>query len=101
MFSYFCADKMTSSSSFMAEKMTPKPVAFKYQGAPKKLWFQDEHTEIWDTKLGHIDYNTFLTIYKKLNARSTMTSTFIRSGLVNATSHPTSVQSSKLIMTLA
>ena len=56
-----CADKMTSSSSSMIEKIAPKPIVFKYQGAP------DRYAEIKDTELGHIDWNAFLTICNKPN----------------------------------
>ena len=39
----------------MADKMAPKPIFLKYQGAPKKSIFQDGHAEIKDIELGHID----------------------------------------------
>lgn len=46
---------MTSLSSSMAEKMAPKFVAFKYQGAPKKSRFQDGYTEIRDAEVGYMN----------------------------------------------
>lgn len=91
---------MASSSSSLAKKMAPKTIVFKYQGTPKKSHFQDGNSKIRDYKLGHIDWNTFLTICNKPRERFTIVSTLIRSGFVNATSHPTFVQSSELIMAL-
>ena len=38
----------------MAEKIAPKLIVLKYQGAPRKSYFQDGHAEIKDTELGHI-----------------------------------------------
>ena len=51
--------------------------------------------------MGHTDLGEFLRICNKPTERLTMVFTLIRSGLVNAALHPTLVQSSKLIMTLA
>ncbi len=96
-----CADKMASSSSSLIERIAPKPIVFKFQGALKKSCFQDGHLEIKDTELGHIEWNTFLILYNKPKERSTMVSSLIQSGLVNVVSHPTSVQSLEIIMALA
>lgn len=92
---------MASSSSSIVTKIASKIVTFKYQGAPKKFGFQDKHSDIRDTKLAHIDWNIFLTLCKKPKERSAMVLALIQSGLVNISSHPTSIQSSELIMTLA
>ena len=86
------------ASSF-DEKMTPKPVVFKFQGVPSKSRFQDDYADIKDTNLGH-DLGEFLRICNKPTERSVMISALIQLGLVNAASHPMSVQSSMLIMTL-
>ena len=85
---------MASSSSLIAEKIAPNPIVFKYQGAPRKSYFQDGHAKIKDIELEHIDCNVFLMIYNKPKERSVMVSTLMRSGLVNVASHPTSIQSS-------
>ena len=61
----------------MADKMSPKPISFKYQGAPKKSIFQDEHVEILDIELGHIEWNEFLTICNKPKERLVTISTLI------------------------
>ncbi len=97
----FCAVIIASSSSSIQAKIAPKPVDFKYKGALKKSRFQDKHIEIRDTKLGHNDQNVFLTLCNNPKERSAMVFSLIQSGLVNATSHPISVQSFELIMTLA
>lgn len=80
---------------------TTKPVAFKFQGVPSKSKFYDEYVHIRDTDLGHTDLANFLKACNKLVGRSDPVSALIHSILVNTASHPTSVQSAKLIMTLA
>ena len=95
---------MVSSSSSLATKITPEPVVFKvfkFQGVPLKYFFQDVHSEIQDTKMGHIDWNAFLVLYNKPNERFPMVSTLNILRLVNVASHPISIQSSELIMVLA
>lgn len=81
--------------------MTPKLVAFKYQGPPKKSRFKDKHAKIQDIELIHIDWNAFLTLCNKPLKSSMMASKLIQSGLVNFVSHPTLFQSFELIMILA
>lgn len=88
---------MASSSSSMAEKISPKPIVFKYQGAPRKSYFQDVHVEIKDTELRHIDWNDFLIICSKPKERFAMVSSLMHSGLVNVVSHLVLVQSSEFI----
>jgi hypothetical protein len=85
----------------MVAKITLEPVTFKFHGPPKKLIFSDNNSEAWDTKMGHIDWNTFLVLCNKLRERLEMISSLILSGLVNVTSHLVSVQSLKYIMALA
>ena len=98
----FCVNIMASSSTSMGDKMTPKLVVFKFQGIPPvKSRFNDDNSKIRDTKLGHIDLGEFLKICDKPTKRSAMVSTLIHLGLVNAASHPVSIQSSELIMKLA
>ena len=81
--------------------MAPKPIVFKFQGVLSKSRFQDDYAEIKDTDLGHTDLGEFLRIYNKTTKRSTLVTSLIRLGLVSAASHLVSVQSVKLIMTLA
>ena len=89
---------MTSTSR---EKITPKPIVFKFQGVPSKLRFHDDHVEIKDTNLGHTDLGEFLKIRNKPTKRSALVSTLIHFRLVSTTSHPVLVQLVELIMTLA
>ena len=77
-----------------------KPVTYKFQCVTPKSRLQDEYAEIKDTDLGHIDLGEFLRVCNSLTKRSTLTSALIRSGLVNAASHPGTVQSTELIMTI-
>lgn len=74
---------------------------FRFQGVLTKSRFQDDYSKIWDTKLGHIDLSTFLTLCNKSMERSPMIFSLIQSGLFNIASHPTLMQSLELIMTLA
>ena len=78
-----------------------KPVTYKFQGMTPKSRLQDEYAKIKDTDLGHTDLGEFLRICNNPTERSTLTSVLIRSGLVNVASHPRSVQSAELIMTLS
>ena len=96
-FSFF-VDIMASSSS---EKMAPKSVMFKFQGVPSKSRFDDDYVEIKDIDVGHIDLGEFLRICNKPTERSAMIFALIRSRLVNIASYLMSMQSSKLVMTLA
>ena len=80
---------------------TGKPIVYKFQGMTPKSRLHDEYTEIKDTDLGHRDLGEFLRVCNSLTERSTLRSTLIHSGLVNATSHPGTVQSAELIMTLS
>lgn len=80
--------------------VAPKLVVFKFQGIPSKLRFHDDYVEIRDTDLGHTDLGEFLKTCNKPIERSDLVSSLIHFGLVNATSHPISVQSVELIMTL-
>ena len=82
-------------------RVAPKPIVFKFQGIPLKSRFHDDHVEIQDTNLGHIDLGEFLRIYNKPTERSALVYALIHFGLVNVASHPVSVQSSELIMALA
>ena len=91
---------MASSSSSLVGKIVPKTMVFKFQGVQLKSHFQDALLEIWNTKLGHFDWNSFLVLHKNPNERSPMVSTLIIFGLVNAASHSTLVQSSELVMAL-
>lgn len=81
--------------------MAPKPGVFKFQGVPSKLRFHNDYPQIKDTNLGHNELGEFLRICNQPTKRSDMVFSLIQSGLVNAASHPTSVQSTQLIMTLA
>jgi hypothetical protein len=92
---------MASSSSSLATKMLLKLVVFKFQNVPAKSRFQDDYSEIQDTKIGHTDWNMFLVLCNKPIERSPMISSLLRLGLVYETSHPILVQSSELIMALA
>lgn len=92
---------MASLSSSLATKMVPKLVIFNFQGVSKKLCFQDDYLEIWDTELGHIDWNTFLVLCNKPTKRSPLIFTLIGSRLVNVASHSVSTKSLELIMKLA
>ena len=82
-------------------RVAPKHVVFKFQGVPSKLRFHDDYAEIRDPDLGHIDLGEFLRICNKPIERLALVSMLIRSGLVNVASHPVSVQSAELIMTLS
>ena len=61
----------------------------------------DKHSKVHDTKMSHIDWNTFHVLCNKSRERLEMISLLILSGLVNVASHLVSVQSSKMIMALA
>ena len=78
-----------------------KPVTYKFQGVTPKSRLHDEYAKIKDTDLGHIDLGEFLRVCNSLTKRSTLTSALIHSRLVNAVSHPGTVQSAELIMTLS
>ena len=78
-----------------------KPVTYKFQGVTPKSRLHDEYAEIKDTVLGHTDLGEFLRVCNSPTERSTLTSALIRSGLVNAASHPGTVQSAELITTLS
>lgn len=97
MSSFSHAHIMASSS---AKKLAPKLVMLKSQGVPMKSRFHDDYYKVRDTDLGHIDLGEFLKICNKPTERSTIVSTLIHSGLVCVASHPMSMQSSELIMTL-
>lgn len=81
--------------------MAPKPIVFKFQGVPSKSRFHDDYPEIKDTDLGHTNLGEFLRIFNKPMKISALVSSLIQYGLVSVTSHLVSIQSSKLIMTLA
>lgn len=67
---------------------------------PSKSRFYDENVEIRDTDLGHTDLADFLKACNKPVRRSDLVSSLIHSRLVNVSSHPISVQSAELVMTL-
>ena len=78
-----------------------KLVAFLFKGVLKKSCFIDNHSDICYTELGHIEWNVFLILCKIPHGRFEMVIVMIQNGLVNIALHPTLVQSSKSIMTLA
>ena len=66
-----------------------------------KSQLHDEYAEIKDMDLKHTDLGEFLRVCNSPTERSTLRSALIHSRLVNATSHPRTVQSAELIMTLS
>ena len=86
-----------ASTSGVAAKL----VTYKFQGVTPKSRLHDEYAEIKDTDLGHTDLGEFLRVCNSPTERSTLTSALIRFGLVNAASHPGTIQSAELIMTLS
>ena len=82
-------------------EVAPKSIVFKFQGVHSKSRFHDDYIEIRDTDLEHIDLGEFLRVYNRPTERSALMSTLIHSKLVNAASHPMSVQLAELIMTLS
>ena len=82
-------------------EVAAKSVTYKFQGVTPKSRLQDEYAEIKDTDLGHTDLGEFLRVCNSLTERSTLTSTLIHSRLVNAASHPRTIQSAEMIMTLS
>ena len=77
-----------------------KLVFYKFQGVTPKSQLHKEYAEIKDIDLGHIDLGEFLRVCNSLTERSTLRSALIHSRLVNAASHPGTIQSAELIMTL-
>ena len=69
-----------------------KPVVFKFQGVPPKSMLHDDYTQIKDTNLGHMNLGEFMRVCNNPIESSTMMSALICSRLVNATSHPRTIQ---------
>ena len=87
---------MASSSTAPTTQLVP----YKFQGKPKKSQFFDAHAKIRNIKLGHIDWNSFVTICNNPHNWPDFITKMIVSGLVNVAAHPVLVQSSKLIMAI-